>query len=839
MLERLKSTAESVRLVVVPHDHKSLIEPTNMMSNEIDLLTKSKLRQSGPHNSVAKSMTKGREPSQSNRRLTTKSMVTSAQLHRPTTSGWRVKKEGMLLKSKRSPGFKKSVSMRYFVLKVEPISKVAELEYYDGKTLKGAMTLQGASVSPGTNGSFILHGLDRTWYVLSLKQIRLVQASIKLNLLLVELLFRYMSPVESDLQESLSWIKAIKTGIERNWEQRHDTRKRTPGASTPISNQPHSEEATLDSTAMGERDSRTIVSQAPLSEVPISKKMAPVYVACPTPIVPPTSSGAAYVGVGPNRIAVAADHISWASTFESGTYCPPEVLTTPENVCFTIDGRCPLVDTMDPRGIAFCVEMTGLNRTSYAGRYTIASDSGRPLCPWGRTGATGRGAFARWGPNHYSTLVLTRKNYGQVEKGSEESAAFEFLVISNGQGWELPQGPVPPSERHTATAARMFKRDLLTQSCCPSDAAARDLVIRVFDEGIDSYVGCLCDARNTDNAWAETTGFDIHDSNGSVFRGCEFTSKAKWITYGDSTITLNPTHALMVEASFALHRDEGAPVSRRARTADAVALRSRALSTRFPSEGDLVALGRDTEASDSTTNVGNPTASSSVEDDGTPRNVDRSTIKNNPDDGENEVAVESDMVSPESINLLPPPSPEILNGGDPSEHASGINTSDEDPNHVDIPGTVISRPPSTEVTMAPVEEIPTPGPLPTDSASEGFFRSSNGVILDLNDVLRQRCKELIQIAMGQAPEIDPDHEHMLYVAIDNYDAEDEDEYSITRGDELLVHRQDEDGWWLVSRIVDGKLGYLPSTFLESIESRIARGKDNDHLFKPTFTSIRA
>lgn len=79
----------------------------------------------------------------------------SVVLTRPETSGWLVKKEGMLNKSKRGPGFKKSVVKRYFILKVEPISKNAEFEYYEGKTARGSMPLQGAAVKPAVGGAFV------------------------------------------------------------------------------------------------------------------------------------------------------------------------------------------------------------------------------------------------------------------------------------------------------------------------------------------------------------------------------------------------------------------------------------------------------------------------------------------------------------------------------------------------------------------------------------------------------------------------------------------------------------------------------------------------------------
>jgi hypothetical protein len=140
--------------------------------------------------------------------------------------------------------------------------------------------------------------------------------------------------------------------------------------------------------------------------------------------------------------------------------------------------------------------------------------------------------------------------------------------------------------------------------------------------------------------------------------------------------------------------------------------------------------------------------------------------------------------------------------------------------------------------MIPVEETPSAAVSPTLTNSGFFVSEKTGVTVDLNEVLRERCHELIRVAVDLAPEVATD-QHWLYVSKADYEAEDEDEFSISRGDELLVHRRDEDGWWLASRIVDGKLGYLPSTYLESVEDTIASGQANDRLFRPSFVSIRA
>ena len=82
--------------------------------------------------------------------------------------------------------------------------------------------------------------------------------------------------------------------------------------------------------------------------------------------------------------------------------------------------------------------------------------------------------------------------------------------------------------------------------------------------------------------------------------------------------------------------------------------------------------------------------------------------------------------------------------------------------------------------------------------------------------LKRRCEGLIRDIRVKAPEIAATHVHTLFVAAANYDAADEDEMSFSARDEMLVHRQDEDGWWLASRLVDGTSGYVPATYMKPL-----------------------
>jgi hypothetical protein len=83
--------------------------------------------------------------------------------------------------------------------------------------------------------------------------------------------------------------------------------------------------------------------------------------------------------------------------------------------------------------------------------------------------------------------------------------------------------------------------------------------------------------------------------------------------------------------------------------------------------------------------------------------------------------------------------------------------------------------------------------------------------------LKARCTELIRAARMQAPELGPEKVHTIFIAAESYENAADDELNFSKGDEMLVHRMDEDGWWLSSRIVDSEIGYVPQTYMKSLD----------------------
>eukprot|EP00041_Stephanoeca_diplocostata_P017444 m.351445 g.351445 ORF g.351445 m.351445 type:complete len:494 (+) comp20701_c0_seq1:302-1783(+) len=80
------------------------------------------------------------------------------------TRGWLTLKEGYLYKAKKSKksfNTLTSTKLRYFVLKQEPMSRRAHLEYYEGLILKGALPLRDAEIRLERPGRFVIICQDR------------------------------------------------------------------------------------------------------------------------------------------------------------------------------------------------------------------------------------------------------------------------------------------------------------------------------------------------------------------------------------------------------------------------------------------------------------------------------------------------------------------------------------------------------------------------------------------------------------------------------------------------------------------------------------------------------
>lgn len=111
--------------------------------------------------------------------------------------------------------------------------------------------------------------------------------------------------------------------------------------------------------------------------------------------------------------------------------------------------------------------------------------------PGGRTGISGQGTLSHLGPNLNVDLVLTRDS---------ERFVLEYLAVwgENQAGMVLPGGPVESTVQLPVSLKRTMGKRLYEKLNDKISAAPK-----VFEGYVD-------DSRNTDNAWVETTVFNIH-----------------------------------------------------------------------------------------------------------------------------------------------------------------------------------------------------------------------------------------------------------------------------------------------------------------------------------------
>ncbi|XP_027147042.1 transient receptor potential cation channel subfamily M member 2 isoform X1 [Larimichthys crocea] len=118
--------------------------------------------------------------------------------------------------------------------------------------------------------------------------------------------------------------------------------------------------------------------------------------------------------------------------------------------------------------------------------------------PKGRTGIRGRGALRQLGPNMSVDLVITRWRDGKPP-------VLEYLEVSGeSQGaFSLPGGFLEATDHLPKDLERTMGRTLYKK------------LNEKLSDGEKAFQGYVDDARNTDNAWVETTALNIHLDRGS------------------------------------------------------------------------------------------------------------------------------------------------------------------------------------------------------------------------------------------------------------------------------------------------------------------------------------
>ncbi|XP_072556390.1 transient receptor potential cation channel subfamily M member 2 isoform X3 [Paramormyrops kingsleyae] len=170
--------------------------------------------------------------------------------------------------------------------------------------------------------------------------------------------------------------------------------------------------------------------------------------------------------------------------------------------------------------------------------------------PGGRTGLMGRGCLDQLGPNQIHDPVITRWWDG-------DSPTLEFLAVweeSEGR-WAIPGGLVHSDEILPERLERILGKKLCDKI---KVRMAEDTRLQTV------YKGYVDDDRNTDNAWVETTAFNIHlgssalldEMNQTVQRRL-VTKESVWWREVSSTALMCAHHKEVLRRVAELH--QGAP----------------------------------------------------------------------------------------------------------------------------------------------------------------------------------------------------------------------------------------------------------------------------------------
>jgi hypothetical protein len=130
---------------------------------------------------------------------------------------------------------------------------------------------------------------------------------------------------------------------------------------------------------------------------------------------------------------------------------------------------------------------------------------GKPRNPFGRTGLQGRGGLYKWGVNAAADPIVTR----WVKSGAEERK-LEVILISRMHGqkstWGCPGGMLQGDESSSVD----YKEAALQNAKKAFNAKLSGVDLKSAKPSSIVYKGYVDDARNTDNAWMETTVCHLH-----------------------------------------------------------------------------------------------------------------------------------------------------------------------------------------------------------------------------------------------------------------------------------------------------------------------------------------
>ena len=174
--------------------------------------------------------------------------------------------------------------------------------------------------------------------------------------------------------------------------------------------------------------------------------------------------------------------------------------------------------------------VNGDERRSYEGKYLTQNN--QPLNPAGRTGISGKGKLARWGPNYVSIPIISRQITGLTD-----DAPFEVIMQKDSNDVLLL--PEVSSCRDIGLPDEM--RELLNTVDEPTEENVKmcKRVNKIIKSGVVIYRGYLDSEYNTDNSWMECLVTSYHDTHNKVFSSIELDANSDYQWYkvsGDSEV---------------------------------------------------------------------------------------------------------------------------------------------------------------------------------------------------------------------------------------------------------------------------------------------------------------
>ncbi|KRY76745.1 Transient receptor potential cation channel subfamily M member 2 [Trichinella pseudospiralis] len=237
------------------------------------------------------------------------------------------------------------------------------------------------------------------------------------------------------------------------------------------------------------------------------------------------------------RVLISETHLKWDKALFA--YAPPDFSAEFEDD-FPHDSFVPSAEYLISNCISFCIYNNFRNsfakfnkmdktidRRSMGAPYSIKD--GRPLCPAGRTGFQGRGKHPRWGPNFVLAVIVDSllNLYFNIILEDKENLLMYYQHQQLKHRSQFPQYFYVDNYTKAGIEAKLEEIIIASKPKEASVEEIRALVKAAMQDALLVKQGFTPDARNTDNAWAETIAVQISDPKRQHLGKLHFTSKQR------------------------------------------------------------------------------------------------------------------------------------------------------------------------------------------------------------------------------------------------------------------------------------------------------------------------